>query len=606
MKLFYFLFFIVLTPRLCQAQLIDTTYIWPTNAGQFLSSTFGETRSAHFHAGLDIKTWGREGYKVYATKGGILSRLFITNTGYGKAIYLKHDDGSYTVYAHLQKFSARFQPKADSIRLADYSYEMNGFFETDSIFVRQGEVIGYTGSTGIGPPHLHYEIRNSNNEPINPLSSNLSVKDSIAPIFRSIMIEPLTPTSTIEGQTLPKVFSTKKLAPSTYDVGTIAVSGKVGISANVYDGANQVYNKYAIYELILLSGPDTLFVEKLHQFNFDQAENMFLDRAKSPNSRSRGFHRLFVKDGADNPFLVSHQKQVSGKYNEPYTIIAKDYYGNTSTATLKFAPAPPQFIKESIPTIKKLENAYWHENWVDFADTTYLDLRNFNYGALWDTTINQRIIDPLTNSNATLSRIAPTVKSAVTTPDYRLSTVFSENTFFDTLSILQSYTLTGDSLQIDLQPSNIPTRKAFNLQIYVGDFLSNLDRVNLYSFDPNDGKLSYINSQVKGNSIIASTSSFGSFRLAQDTLPPTIKQPVYKRLNNGERVFTIQADDELSGIDFTSAEFIINDERGIAEFDYENNEFTFYLPGFIPQKKNRIYFKVKDRAGNISTANFQL
>ncbi len=92
----------------------DSLYLWPTNSGKFLSSTFGETRSAHFHAGLDIKTWGREGYKVYASKDGILSRLLITNQGYGKAIYLKHKDGSYTVYAHLQKLIPSFNVLTDS------------------------------------------------------------------------------------------------------------------------------------------------------------------------------------------------------------------------------------------------------------------------------------------------------------------------------------------------------------------------------------------------------------------------------------------------------------------------------------------------------------
>ncbi len=606
MKQFYLLFFIVLFPTLSQSQFIDTTHIWPTNAGQFLSSTFGETRSAHFHAGLDIKTWGREGYKVFATRGGILSRLSITNTGYGKVIYLKHNDGTFTVYAHLQRFTKRFQQKADSIRLETYSYEMDANFEDNEIHVRQGEVIGYTGSTGIGPPHLHYEIRNANNEPINPLSSNLSVTDSISPTFRSILIEPLTPTTTIKGQLLPQIFSTKRVSPGNYDAGEISVSGTVGISVNVYDGADQVYNKYAIYELMLLSGSDTLFAQKLQNFNFDQADNMFLDRTKSPTSRSRAYQRLYLKDDIDNPFLLKHQNKVSGAYNEPYTIIAKDYYGNTSTATLKFAPDFPQFIKESTITISKLKDAYWNEDWIDFADTTYLDLKNFDYGVLWDSTINQRIIEPSVDLNATLTRIHPNSKSVVTTPDYRLSTTFPERTFFDTLSVFQSYTLTGDSLQIDLQPENLPIRDAFTLQVYVGDFLTNLDRVNLYSYTPSNGKLSYINSRVSGNTIYATTSSFGAFRIAQDTLPPTINQPIYHRLDNGERVFSIKADDSLSGIDFTTAIFIINNERGIAEFDYENNEFTFYLPGFVPKKTNDIYFQVKDRAGNISEAIFQL
>ena len=38
-----------------------TGYIWPTDASPYLTSTFAETRSTHFHSGIDIKTWGREG-----------------------------------------------------------------------------------------------------------------------------------------------------------------------------------------------------------------------------------------------------------------------------------------------------------------------------------------------------------------------------------------------------------------------------------------------------------------------------------------------------------------------------------------------------------------
>src|SRR5690554_3928376 len=277
----------MITSQLAYAQLIDTTYIWPTNAGQFLSSTFGETRSAHFHAGLDIKTWGREGYRVYATRGGILSRLSIISTGYGKAIYLKHNDGSYTVYAHLSRFTNKFQAKADSIRWLDYSYEMDADFEKDSIFVSQGTVIGYTGSTGIGPPHLHYEIRNAQNEPVNPLKSNLSVKDTISPTFRDLLIEPQSPTTVVSGKNLAQTFRAKRVAPNTYDFGTIPIDGPIGIAVNVYDGSNDVYNKYAVYELILVQENDTLFSQSIKQFNFNQVETMFLDRVSSPNSRRR-------------------------------------------------------------------------------------------------------------------------------------------------------------------------------------------------------------------------------------------------------------------------------------------------------------------------------
>lgn len=162
-------------------------YLWPTDSGQYLSSTFGETRSAHFHAGLDIKTWGQEGYRVFASRDGILHRLLITERGYGKAIYLQHADSSYTVYAHLQRFNDNFQHIADSIRMQDHSFEMDEALSSQQIKVKQGDVIGYTGSTGIGPPHLHFEIRDASNNPINALTKGLEVKDEIPLFFHPLL-----------------------------------------------------------------------------------------------------------------------------------------------------------------------------------------------------------------------------------------------------------------------------------------------------------------------------------------------------------------------------------------------------------------------------------
>ena len=42
--------------------------------------------------------------------------------------------------------------------------------------VKKGDIIGYSGSTGIGTPHLHFEIRNANEQPLNPLAFILKQK----------------------------------------------------------------------------------------------------------------------------------------------------------------------------------------------------------------------------------------------------------------------------------------------------------------------------------------------------------------------------------------------------------------------------------------------
>ena len=61
---------------------------YPLEIPIILSGTFGELRPNHFHAGIDIKTKGAEGFKVYSIGDGYVSRIQITHGGYGKALYI--------------------------------------------------------------------------------------------------------------------------------------------------------------------------------------------------------------------------------------------------------------------------------------------------------------------------------------------------------------------------------------------------------------------------------------------------------------------------------------------------------------------------------------
>ncbi len=591
--LFLILLIVVFKPVSAQ----DSTYIWPTNAGQFLSSTFGETRSTHFHAGIDIKTWGREGYEVYATKAGILSSLLITNKGYGKAIYLKHDDGTYTVYAHLQRFNEQFQSLADSIRLQDYSYTMNGFFEHDSIRISQGDIIGYTGSTGIGPPHLHYEIRDINNEPINPLRSNLLIEDDISPTIKSIMVEPRNIDSRVSGSAYPIVVNPSFVRNDTTFFDTVFVSGNVGLAVNVFDQANSVNNKYAAYELALKKKETILFYERLDQFDFEQAQLMFLDRIPAPESTTRSFQRLYTANGINHPFACKrmHTPQL---LDGTYHIIAKDYYGNTSISAI------PVIQKLDVVNTSSLINyRYWTNDWISINDSTNINLRNFDDGILWNEKYNQRILSLKHNSNETLSRLAGSESSTIITPDYRLRTQFPRNSFYDSLSVIQSYTALKDTILITIGNSQLIVKKDFLIQFYLGNNSSNTNQPNLYNIGE-DGDFNYVDSWVTGRTLNALPENLGEFIVLSDTIPPSISN--LRLINPYEimRTYSLQTSDNLSGIDFKSAFFSVNGKRGIAEYDYENDTFIFYLPGFKPDEADSVYFEVKDKAGNMAFMHF--
>lgn len=597
MKYLSLLFFLVACPLNLISQ--DSTYLWPTNSGKFLSSTFGETRSAHFHAGLDIKTWGREGYKVFASKDGFLDKLLITNKGYGKAIYIKHHDGSYTVYAHLQRFNEQFQEIADSIRVneLDYSYTFEQSFEDQRIKVKKGDIIGYTGSTGIGPPHLHFEIRNSLNQPINPLLSNLAVKDTVAPVFSSILIEPLTVKSSVSGSFFPQEVHPINIINDTTYFDTVFVDGDFGLSANVYDQANLVNNKYAVYELMLILEGRTLYHEKLDRFDFAKADNMFVNRIPAVNSGKRDFQRLFGQQKFRHPFLVE-ESQFSATEQGRYELVARDYYGNQSVAIIPVVKETRTDLRYS----RKNFNKHWTNNWIIRNDTLNLDLRKSDQWIAWDSTASQKIVT-LEDPNFTISRLSSDKHYSLTSPDYKIKVEIDSNTFFETLSLLQDVQFINDTLSIQIGVPELVNRKNLFVQVQLPNIMQGMDHLNLYQVSKNEDP-SFIDSWVSGTTLNAEIPSLGNFIVLKDSLPPVIREPKLVTLGNGMQTYTVKTDDNLSGIDFESALFKINGIRGIPEYDYENNSFTFYLPEFYLEPENKIYLEVSDKAGNFTYKSF--
>jgi len=84
----FFLFFFLYCHPFLFAQ--KSQFCWPLDIKPALTSTFAEFRKGwHLHAGIDLKTWGKKGYKVFAIDNGYLYRILVSPFGYGKAVYLK-------------------------------------------------------------------------------------------------------------------------------------------------------------------------------------------------------------------------------------------------------------------------------------------------------------------------------------------------------------------------------------------------------------------------------------------------------------------------------------------------------------------------------------
>ena len=130
------------------ACLLAQNYLWPTNASNYLTSSFCEYRPGHYHAAIDIKTWNTEGYRIFAIEEGKVEKIRVSPFGYGKVLYLKLDDGRTVIYAHLQRFNDKLEQLVRAQQLKNKRYSVT--CKPANFRVTRGEILGYTGQTGIG------------------------------------------------------------------------------------------------------------------------------------------------------------------------------------------------------------------------------------------------------------------------------------------------------------------------------------------------------------------------------------------------------------------------------------------------------------------------
>ena len=124
-----------------------------------LHSTFGERLHpllgyVRDHKGLDFTA--DIGTPVYATGDGVVKTAYFS-LSFGNVIFLDHNFGYETRYAHLSRFNVK---KGQEIK--------------------RGDIIGFVGSTGLsGGPHLHYEVlyKGLQINPINFFQRDLSNKE---------------------------------------------------------------------------------------------------------------------------------------------------------------------------------------------------------------------------------------------------------------------------------------------------------------------------------------------------------------------------------------------------------------------------------------------
>jgi hypothetical protein len=541
-------------------------FISPVKIPLSLSSNFGELRMDHFHSGLDVRTQGVTGKEVLAAASGYVYRISISPGGFGKALYLRHPSGYSTVYGHLDRFTPEIEEYVISRQYEEKSYMVTLWPPKERFKFDQGDVIAYSGNSGSSSgPHLHYEIRKSDDEvPVNPLMFEFGIKDDIKPVIEKLVIYPVGRKTLINNQN-------KQLKVNVYggngdysisSKNEISISGNAGFGFKAYDLLNESYSKCAVYTIELKIDSLPVFNYKMDAFAFSesryvnshidyetlQRENIYIERAFILPNDKLSAYRNVINNGIVN---------FADKRNHHVELIVSDIHGNKSVLS---------FYVNSVPAVVQENQAKTDEN--------------------------SPVVMPYNRNNKFVSKnIAVNIPSGALYDTLYFEFKRSAGNplmFSDVYQIHNKYTPLHKTYNLSIKPDRIPAGKESKMLII--QLADDINKIPLPS-TWNNGYL------------LANPGAFGTFFIGIDTIPPLISFNGFSSGANmtGKTSMKVKISDELSGI--KTYEPVIDGKWALFEYDQKNNLLTYNFDSKRIQKgiKHNLILKVTDNSDNLST-----